>query len=251
MNILRALSGTYRAIVKGDKLERQLIRHVLLENCARILAPEYKLTDISLAWREDHSFIDWYEKHVPENYRSLDRKFMVRELLKLTENVPGDTVECGAYRGATSHLICQSNVGSNKCHHVFDSFEGVSEPDEFDGTHWSKNAMAMPEQVCRETLREFEFVKYYKGWIPERFDEVSGQKFSFIHIDVDLYQPTYDSAEFFYERLSPGGIMVCDDYGFLTCPGARKAMDEYFAHKEPVVMLTTGQGLVFKKHASC
>ncbi len=249
MNILRALSGTYHAVVKGDKLERQLVRHVLLEKCARLLAPEYKLTDVNLSWREDRQFVDWYEKHVPENHRSLDRKYMVRELLKLTKGIPGDTVECGAYRGATSYLICKSNEPENKRHHVFDSFEGVSEPGEMDGRHWEKNDLAMPEQICRNTLKEFEQVSYYKGWIPERFDEVSDLKFSFVHIDVDLYQPTYDSAKFFYERLSPGGIILCDDYGFLTCPGARKAMDEYFADREPVVMMTTGQGLVIRHDA--
>ena len=80
--------------------------------------------------------------------------------------------------------------------------------------------MATPEHTCRDTLKEFERVSYYKGWIPDRFEEVSDRKFSFIHIDVDLHRPTYDSAEFFYERLSPGGIILCDDYGSLLCPGA-------------------------------
>ena len=50
-------------------------------------------------------------------------------------------------------------------------------------------------------LKDFNFIKTYKGWIPERFDEVKDRTFSFVHIDVELYQPTYDSLEFFFPRL--------------------------------------------------
>lgn len=72
--------------------------------------------------------------------------------------------------------------------------------------------------------------------------------FCFVHIDVDLYQPTYDSLAFFYERTSSGGIILCDDYGFITCPGAKAAMDSFFLNKlERIVCLPTGQGFVVKK----
>ena len=48
--------------------------------------------------------------------------------------------------------------------------------------------------------------------------------------------------------MNPGGIILCDDYGFLTCPGAKTAMDAFFADKpEEIVNLPTGQGLVIKK----
>ncbi len=59
--------------------------------------------------------------------------------------------------------------------------------------------------------------------------------------------PTADALAFFYERLVDRGILVCDDYGFETCPGARRAIDEFFADKsEPVLHLPTGQGVVIR-----
>ena len=71
------------------------------------------------------------------------------------------------------------------------------------------------------------------------------ERFSFVHLDVDLYQPTMDSLEFFYGRMNPCSIILCDDYGFVTCPGAKKAMDSFFADKpEEIVSLPTGQGFV-------
>ena len=72
-------------------------------------------------------------------------------------------------------------------------------------------------------------------------------KFSFVHIDVDLYEPTHDSLSFFYERLVPGGIIVCDDYGSEACPGAYKACNDFIADKpEEIVHLTGGQGVIVK-----
>jgi O-methyltransferase len=53
-----------------------------------------------------------------------------------------------------------------------------------------------------------------------------------VHIDADIYQSVKDSCTFFYPRLESGGIMVFDDYGFPSCPGARKAVDEFFSDKE-------------------
>ena len=47
--------------------------------------------------------------------------------------------------------------------------------------------------------------------------------YRFVHLDVDLYQPTRDSFDYFYPRLIKGGIIVCDDYNW---PGARKAIEE-------------------------
>ena len=89
-------------------------------------------------------------------------------------------------------------------------------------------------------------VVFHPGWIPDKFADVDEKKFCFVHIDVDLYEPTRASLAFFGERLTPGGILICDDYGFETCPGARLAMDEYAgAVRKPVVHLPTGQGIIF------
>ena len=55
------------------------------------------------------------------------------------------------------------------------------------------------------------------------------RKYSFVHIDVDLYQPTLDSHEYFFERLHKGGIIVCDDYGYSQFPGASLAVDKFIS----------------------
>jgi hypothetical protein len=72
--------------------------------------------------------------------------------------------------------------------------------------------------------------------------------FSFVHIDVDMYEPTRDSIAFFYERTATGGVIICDDYGFSTCPGATRAIEEFMANQpEPIVRAPTGQAIIFKR----
>ena len=106
----------------------------------------------------------------------------------------------------------------------------------------------MPEAAASHNLQKFNgSFTLYKGWIPARFDEAKDKTFSLVHIDVDLYEPTLASLAFFWPRISAGGMIVCDDYGFESCPGARRAMDEFFAERGlSVVHLTTGQGFVTK-----
>jgi|GEM_PF-931057 hypothetical protein len=224
-------------------------RYLLVEALARILYPTFQIPEFGRGFLEDQMFARDFSR-LEDNRRSLDRKYVVSQLVKSIAALPGDTAECGVFRGATSWFILDRlrSLGASRPHHLFDSFEGVSAPTEIDGTYWTKGDLAAGVDVVKRTLHGFDDVHYHPGWIPDRFDAVSDRRFSFVHIDVDLYEPTFESARFFYERLTPGGIMVCDDYGFSSCPGARKAFDDALAGKaEPVIELPTGQGFVIKR----
>lgn len=230
---------------------RKDLRYYAMERLANAFNPGFRFTEFGQVWREDKEFEDKYISFEGNNFHSIDRKYTVKQFLQLTKNVEGDTAECGSYKGHTSSLICEFirdfNPGKKE-HHIFDSFDGLSKPLKEDGAYWKRGDLTTSEDICRATLSEFKFVKFYKGWIPERFPDVADRNFSFIHIDVDLYQPTLDSIAFFYERLNKGGVMMCDDYGFNTCPGAKKAMDDFFADKkESVIKLTTGQSFIIKE----
>lgn len=225
------------------------LRYTLAEYVSAEIFPGLRFSEYGSIYLEDREFIRLYESLVaPGNNHSFDRKYVLDQLCKLALAVPGDTAECGSFRGATSHIICRKISGSGRKHHVFDSFEGLSAPGKDDGVWWVPGSLSASEDTVRHCLRDFDFVEYYKGWIPERFSAVRDRVFSLVHVDVDLYQPTLDSVAFFYDRMSPGGLMLFDDYGFSTCPGAKKAVDEFFARKnEPVILLPTGQAFAVKK----
>lgn len=237
---------TAKWIITGNKEQR----YYAMERLANMFNPHFHFTEAGQVWRNDEVFEENYSNLAENNFHAFDRKYTISQFLKLIKKLPGDIAECGVYKGATAWFICTfiQEHGLKKAVHVFDSFEGLSTPEKEDGKYWVAGNLATNEAVCRNNLAAFNFVKYYKGWIPERFAEVESTQFCFVHIDVDLYQPTFDALSFFYERMNIGGLIICDDYGFSTCPGAKKAMDDFFANKpEAVIMLTTGQGLIIKE----
>jgi hypothetical protein len=201
-----------------------------------------------LCW-SDASFTADYSRLVPGNRRSFERKFVVAQLVRAVAHVPGAMAECGVYNGATAFFMAQSTqtAGVPRRLHLFDSFEGLSLPGARDGHHWNRGDMAMGEAAARETLAGFDGVTFYKGWIPDRFRDVSDERFAFLHIDVDLYAPTRDTIQFFYPRMTGGSVIVCDDYGFASCPGATSAIDEFMRDKpESIIHLPTGQGVILR-----
>jgi O-methyltransferase len=245
LKAITAVKLLFNALGKGDEYSRYAFAQKLSER----IYPRYKFSEFGSLFLYDEAFIRYYESFQgTSNYRSLDRKYVLDQLAKLTASIEGDTAECGAFQGASSYLICRHLARTQKKHHIFDSFEGLSSPDSEDGDYWTAGNLASAEEVIRGKLKEFDCVIYHKGWIPDRFADVSDVKFSFLHVDVDLYQPTLDSLSFFYSRMSPGGIILSDDYGHSFCPGAKRAMDTFFANKpEPLVSLPTAQAFVIKE----
>jgi len=76
---------------------------------------------------------------------------------------------------------------------------------------------------------------------------LSDARIAMAHIDLDLYQSISDALAFIWPRLSNGGFIVFDDYGHPTCPGARAAVDGFYAQGPAVPLcLPTGQAIVFK-----
>ncbi len=158
----------------------------------------------------------------------------------LRQGIEGDFAECGCWKGLSAYITCHyiSEYGGGREFHIFDSFEGglseKSQQDENlryqltdDEILEEKLHFSSTESHIHHALKGHDNYNLYKGWIPERFNEVSGTRFAFVNIDVDLYQPTKDSVEFFFPRLSSGGIVVCDDYNMSQFPGAKTAIDEF------------------------
>ena len=223
--------------------------YLAVERCLAVLYPEAKIGEDSKLFWSDEEFVRTYRRLCGDNHRSLERKYAAHSLVKSVLRLSGDVVECGTYNGGTAYFLAKATREAllPRQVYLFDSFEGLSTPGRHDGSYWQAGSLSVDEQECRKNLEEFDNIHLLRGWIPDRFNELSNGHFCFVHVDVDLYQPTRDSLEFFYPRLQSGGILLCDDYGFVTCPGATLAMDEFFADKpEKIVHLPSGQGFVTK-----
>ena len=209
----------------------------------------YRLRTPQADWFDNAAFNAYLRRFGEQYSLNSDRRWMLYQLLRAVSEVEGDTAECGVFRGASSYLICLANAAGSKrrTHHLFDSFEGLSKPVAADGAHWRPHDLSVALETVKANLAPFPDTAFHAGWIPEAFPAIQDRRFSFVHIDVDLYEPTRDSMRFFYPRLSPGGMIVCDDYGFGSCPGATRAVDEFLADKpEKMINLSDGGGFIIK-----
>lgn len=262
MNIANRAKLLYFSFLSRDVQKKRFAQqHIARELAKRSNLPIYHRNH---TWVADKEFLGVWSQFAETTGAIRDKQFQLYQLSRMVAGLPGDTVECGVFRGASSYLICSANkYKADYHHHIFDSFQGLSEPDRADRQYdfdsglmlereeeiyqYQKGDLRASLEVVMENLCEFEFIVYHPGWIPECFDQVKDRKFSFVHIDVDLFQPTYDSISFFYDRVVPGGVILCDDYGWIDTPGAKKAVDNFLSTKpERVVHLTTSQGLIIK-----
>jgi O-methyltransferase len=132
--------------------------------------------------------------------------------------------------------------------YLFDTFNGMPENDPEKDIHKKGDFSDTTIDDVKTNVGHSEFTVFRKGLIPETFDGLESEKISFAHVDVDIYQSVLDCTKFIWPRLSVGGMILFDDYGCPSCPGARAAVDEFFDTKTLCVplCLPTGQTVVFK-----
>ena len=183
--------------------------------------------------------------------------------------IPGDFVECGAWRGGQSIAakLTFENCGSSKRVFVFDTFAGMTPPTDKDSTaHNSKSALerfveadrgdvnewcyASIEDVKRnfeEAGADLSTVRFVKGDVRETLKVANNlpEQISVLRLDTDFYDSTLAELEALYPRLSPGGVLILDDYGHWD--GARRAVDEYFGSGGPLLVATDYSGRVAVK----
>ncbi|MGA7627599.1 MAG: TylF/MycF/NovP-related O-methyltransferase [Methanoregula sp.] len=163
---------------------------------------------------------------------------------KITEKVAGDIAEVGVYKGGSAKIICSAK--GERVLHLFDTFAGLPRVDDVDAV-WPfyEGKFAASYDDVKTYLSQEKNVFLYKGIFPDTSGPVRDIRFSFVNLDVDTYNSTKQCLEFFYPRMNSGGVIVSHDY--LTAPGVRKAVDEYFANKpEPVVETAASQCIVVK-----
>jgi hypothetical protein len=241
---MRAVKKLARTALRGLGLERI--------NPARGAAPLY---------RDDQAFHAAYERAKArtggtriDNDLRRQRYYTLVQLLRQAPLERGDVCELGCFRGLSSYQLAAAMVAQGAAGplHLFDSFAGLSPRGEEDGVVSTVERQARMEPAPLETvqhsLREFPFIEFHPGWIPERFRDVADRQFAFVHVDLVRYQPIHDSFMYFYPRLVEGGVMVFDDYGYTQFAGAKKAVDEGLDRfGQPFfVALPSGQAFLIK-----
>jgi len=161
-------------------------------------------------------------------------------------------IEIGTYRGGSARFLHDSlrHRGKNNLLYVCDTFEGHPVVDErVDGNHKVNEGFRdVSFENVEAYLSNCVNLEIVVGNIMETARKIPDQLIGFMHIDVDVYPATRFCLEYFCSRLINGGVVVIDDYGFLTCKGVKMAVDEYVSvHPEfRFFHLTTGQAVLMR-----
>jgi hypothetical protein len=189
--------------------------------------------------------------------RRAQRAYQLARYAEMTAALPGSRAECGVLRGLSGLLVAETlrraaPAFDLRQFFLIDSFEGLSAMHPADAVKLTGagGAYSMREGDFGNTSAEHvrrvvhDCCSVVQGWIPEVLDSLPEAAWAFVHLDVDLYEPTSGALEYFVPRLSPGAVVINDDYLSPLFPGAGQAWDEFFAERGlPFVVLDSGQAV--------
>lgn len=157
----------------------------------------------------------------------------------LANDVPGDFLEAGVWRGGTcifARGLLKAHGVTDRKVWVADSFQGLPppSPDEFpqDAAEWMHEAkeLAISCDKVKANFRRFDLlddqVGFIEGFFGDTLADAPVEKLAVLRLDGDMYESTIDTLVPLYPKLSPGGFLIVDDYHRENC---RQAVDDYRA----------------------
>jgi O-methyltransferase len=158
----------------------------------------------------------------------------------LEEDVPGDLVECGVWRGGACILmraVLAAYGDETRRVWLADSFEGLPRPDSANykadkGIRLDlfSGLLGVPESEVRANFERYglldEQVRFLPGWFKDTLHDAPIDRIAVLRLDGDLYESTIQALDALYPRLSPGGFCIIDDY---VIPACQKAVADYRA----------------------
>lgn len=181
--------------------------------------------------------------------------------------IPGDVVECGVWRGgsmqAAALTLLECGV-TDRDLHLFDTFAGMPPPSDKDRRYDDRPAaelLATSDESSKvwaiaglddvragmaEVGYPAEHVHYHPGRVEETLPGQAPERIALLRLDTDWYESTRYELKHLYPRLSPGGVLIVDDYGYWR--GSQQATDEFLAETgEPLLLLPIASGRIAVK----
>jgi O-methyltransferase len=172
--------------------------------------------------------------------------------------IAGDIVECGVWRGGSMMAACLALLhhgDRNRDVHLFDTFEGMTPPSEFDieaSTHvsaskllklgekttsvWAISSLDEVKQNIAAIGYPADRIHFIKGKVEDTVPAYAPETIAILRLDTDWYESTLHELKHLFPRLMPGGFLIVDDYGHWD--GARQAVDEFIGSTKSRLFLT-------------
>lgn len=220
----------------------------------KINSPQNKFPDF------EQSFNSIMETCKPFTMTSEERLYAFNKAIEyiIKNNIMGDIVECGVWKGGSSMCAMLSLIqldAANRKFFLYDTYEGMSEPTEMDADLLGKDAKDLlnstqkttedvmwcyaPIDDVKKNIAQTQYpvnlVNYIKGKVENTIPETIPDKIAILRLDTDWYESTYHELLHLFPKLVKGGVIIIDDYGHWK--GAREAVDQYFREHDVQILL--------------
>jgi hypothetical protein len=187
----------------------------------------------------------------PNPHESTEGSSNIRIIFRLLEPalaLPGDLAECGVWQGSTiipTALFVRRRAPAKRVL-GFDSFQGLNQMVTHDaalpGDHDERKRVGgfsdTSYAAVEERVRRFDVadtVTLVQGYFQDTLPRYTDARFCFVHLDCVIYESYKQCLDFFYPRMSPGGVILIDEYNDPPWPGCTKAVDEFLASKPETI----------------
>lgn len=251
------------ASTQYEDISKQLISMDLVEgihffDALTLLSIEQIRESLNISPDIEDEFIELYIKVKNYSMTSMDRLYSLYQSVKyvIANEIQGDFVECGVWRGGSAMMIMETLRKlevTDRTIYLYDTFEGMSEPSDFDidfsgnmaEQEWLQSQSNSVNLWCYASLDDvkrniektsypLDKIHFVKGKVEDTLTKNLPQKLCLLRLDTDWYESTYQELLHLYPLLSLNGVLIIDDFGYWQ--GARKAVNDYFK-KYNVTML--------------
>lgn len=222
----KKLSNTKILLVHEDptacaEIRQNLLKYVEIQDIVDVFSPSMYFHDV------------YYDDLYFHEVREMNLERCMREIYR--NNIPGEIAEFGVFEGDFAKWMNLCFPEKNL--YLFDTFSGFDDRDiddfeiKFSGARLACGKFeGDPDKREKLVLGKMSYnnvVHIKKGYFPDSTYGMNDIKYSFVHIDVDLYKPTKAGLEYFWPRMNPGGYIFCHDLQAPTFPAARIAIKEF------------------------
>ncbi len=180
-------------------------------------------------WIEDQVFLKLFKKIQGSTLVDIYRCYELWDIAQQIEVVEGDVLEVGVWRGGTGAILTSALAQSSKAIFLADTFRGVvnagpKDPRYVGGEHADTSVQAVEDLMAQLGLKDR--AQLLQGVFPSDTSAKIHGNLALVHCDVDVYQSCKNVVEWCLPRLSIGGVIIFDDYGFSGCEGVTEYCNE-------------------------
>lgn len=192
-------------------------------------------------WLEDESFIKVYNSIINNTLVDQYRCYELWHLAQQATKISGDFIEIGVWKGGTGALVAKQiqQLGNQKIY-LCDNFHGCVKSTNNDSTYRGGEHADCSQEEVQNLLNKLDInnATILSGIFPEETSYLipPDTKFSFCHIDVDMYQSAKDITDYIWNKMSIGDMIIHDDYGIPLVDGITICVNEQMQKSDRIII---------------